>query len=119
MTDVQKVSIGGYAFTLEVEAYKIVKEYLDELNAHYAELEGGSEVMEGIEERMAELLYEKCADDGVASVAEVREILDILGRKRQRLNVPKRRNACSATRPTRCWAACAAAWRLISNATWC
>ncbi|MBR5075481.1 MAG: PspC domain-containing protein [Bacteroidales bacterium] len=80
MTDVQKVSIGGYAFTLEVEAYKIVKEYLDELNAHYAELEGGSEVMEGIEERMAELLYEKCADDGVASVAEVREILDILGK---------------------------------------
>lgn len=80
MTEVQKVSIGGYAFTLEVEAYEIVKRYLDELNAYYSRLEGGSEVMEGFEERMAELLYEKCADDGVASVAEVREIIEILGK---------------------------------------
>ena len=79
MTNVQKVSIGGYAFTLEEEAYEIVKQYLDELNTYYSQREGGAEVMEGIEERMAELLYEKCADDGVASVAEVREIMDILG----------------------------------------
>jgi Putative stress-responsive transcriptional regulator len=80
MTEVQKVSIGGYAFTLEVEAYAIVKQYLDELNEHYSQLEGGAEVMEGIEERMAELLYEKCADDGVASVDEVNEIIAILGK---------------------------------------
>ena len=80
MTEVQKVSIGGYAFTLEVEAYAIVKQYLDELEAHYAQLEGGAEVMEGIEERMAELLYEKCADDGVASVEEVNDIIATLGK---------------------------------------
>jgi len=80
MTEVEKVSIGGYAFTLEVAAYTIVKQYLDELNEHYAPLEGGAEVMEGIEERMAELLYEKCADDGVASVDEINEIIAILGK---------------------------------------
>ena len=79
MTEVQKVSIGGYAFTLEVEAYEIVKQYLDELNAYYSQREGGAEVMAGFEERMAELLYEKCADDGVATVAEVRDIIAILG----------------------------------------
>jgi len=80
MTEVEKVSIGGYAFTLEVEAYAIVKRYLDELEAYYAQREGGSEVMEGFEERMAELLYEKCADDGVATVAEVQEIIAVLGK---------------------------------------
>lgn len=80
MTEVEKVSIGGYAFTLEVEAYAIVKEYLDELSSHYSTQEGGAEIMEGIEERMAELLYEKCADDGVASVSEVQEIIGILGK---------------------------------------
>lgn len=80
MTEVEKVSIGGYAFTLEKEAYAVVKQYLDELDAHYAQVEGGSEVMEGIEERMAELLYEKCGDDGVASVAQVQEIIGILGK---------------------------------------
>lgn len=80
MTEVQKVSIGGYAFTLEVAAYDIVKQYLDELNEHYTPLEGGAEVMEGIEERMAELLYEKCGDDGVASVDVVNGIIAILGK---------------------------------------
>ena len=80
MTEVQKVSIGGDAFTLEVAAYEIVKQYLDELNEHYTPLEGGAEVMEGIEERMAELLYEKCGDDGVASVDDVNEIIAILGK---------------------------------------
>jgi len=80
MTEVEKVSIGGYAFSLEKEAYAIVKQYLDELEAHYSQREGGAEVMEGIEERMAELLYEKCADDGVASVAEVNDIIATLGK---------------------------------------
>ena len=56
MTEVEKVSIGGYAFTLEVEAYAIVKEYLDELSSHYSTQEGGAEIMEGIEERLAEIL---------------------------------------------------------------
>ena len=80
MTEVEKVSIGGYAFTLEKEAYVIVKQYLDELESHYSRREGGTEVMEGIEERMAELLYEKCADDGVASVAQINEIIATLGK---------------------------------------
>ena len=80
MTEVEKVSIGGYAFTLEVEAYAIVKQYLDELEAYYSQREGGSEIMEGIEERMAELLYEKCADDCVASVAEINDIIATLGK---------------------------------------
>ncbi|MBR6423795.1 MAG: PspC domain-containing protein [Bacteroidales bacterium] len=80
MTEVQKVSIGGYAFTLEVEAYAIVKQYLDELNEYYSQREGGAEVMEGFEERMAELLYEKCGDNGVASVEAVNEIIAILGK---------------------------------------
>ena len=80
MTEVEKVSIGGYAFTLEREAYAIVKQYLEELEAHYSTLEGGSEVMEGIEERMAELLYEKSADDGVVSVAEINDIIATIGK---------------------------------------
>ena len=80
MTEVTKVSIGGYAFTLDVNAYDIVKQYLSELETYYAPQEGGAEVMEGFEERMAELLYEKCADDGVASAADVQEIIGVLGK---------------------------------------
>ena len=59
MNKVEKVSIGKCAFSLDETAYAKVKKYLDSLNSYYAKMEGGREIMEGIEERMAELLLEK------------------------------------------------------------
>ena len=80
MTEVEKVSIGGYAFTLEKDASMEVEHYLKGLEAHYLSQPGGKEIMEGIEERMAELLLERCGQHGVASVQDIRGIIDILGR---------------------------------------
>ena len=80
MKEVEKASIGGYAFTLEKDAAAVAEQYLSDLEAHYLSQEGGKEIMEGIEERMAELLLEKCGRDGVASVADINAIIDILGR---------------------------------------
>ena len=59
MNKVEKVSIGKCAFSLDETAYTKVKKYLDSLNSYYSKMEGGREIMEGIEERMAELLMEK------------------------------------------------------------
>ena len=80
MKEVEKASIGGYAFTLEKDAAAVAAQYLADLEAHYLSQEGGKEIMEGIEERMAELLLEKCGKDGVASVADINAIIEILGR---------------------------------------
>ena len=80
MKEVEKVSIGGYAFTLEKDASAEVEAYLKNLEAHYLGQEGGKEIMEGIEERMAELLLERCGSTGVASVADIQGIIGILGR---------------------------------------
>ena len=60
--------------------WKEVERYLKELEAHYMGQEGGKEIMEGIEERMAELLLERCGQGRVASVADILGIIDILGR---------------------------------------
>ncbi|MFA5325284.1 MAG: PspC domain-containing protein [Bacteroidales bacterium] len=80
MKKVEKVSIGRYAFILEEDAYIIVKNYLQELEHYYGDKEGGTEIMEGIEERMAELLLEKCGLEGVASISMVDQIIAVLGR---------------------------------------
>ena len=80
MKEVEKLSIGGYAFTLEKDAAAEVERYLNGLEAHYLGQEGGKEIMEGIEERMAELLIERCGKNGVVTVADIRGIIDILGR---------------------------------------
>ena len=80
MTEIDKVSIGGYAFTLEKAASEEVGQYLKNLEAHYLGQPGGKEIMEGIEERMAELLLERCGRTGVATMADIQGIIGILGR---------------------------------------
>ena len=80
MKEIEKLSIGGYAFTFEKDAATEVERYLSGLEAHYLGQEGGKEIMEGIEERMAELLIERCGKTGVVTVANIRGIIDILGR---------------------------------------
>ena len=83
MKEVERVSLGGYAFTLESDAAELAGKYLGELERHYASREGGTEILEGIEERMAELLHERCGKDGVASRAVIEGIIAILGRPEQ------------------------------------
>ena len=83
MKEIERVSLGGYAFTLDQDAAELVASYLDELERHYAARQGGSEVLEGIGERMAELLHEQCGRDGVASKAVIENIITILGRPEQ------------------------------------
>ncbi|MBO5547044.1 MAG: PspC domain-containing protein, partial [Bacteroidales bacterium] len=65
---------------LDADAAALAGEYLGELERHYGGREGGAEILEGIEERMAELLHEKCGRDGVVSRAAIEGIIAILGR---------------------------------------
>ena len=80
MKQVEYVSIGGYVFSLEDSASRAAKEYLDQLEAFYSGKESGAEVMEGIEERMAELLLEKSGKGGVVTLAMVNDVISVLGR---------------------------------------
>jgi len=89
MDKVEKVSIGGYAFTLETAAYAATQSYLDELTRYYKDRDGGPEIMEGIEDRFAELLLERTGAAGVATLADINAVKDILGRPEQLEEEPK------------------------------
>mgnify|MGYP002620670440 CR=1 FL=1 len=80
MNKVEKASIGGIAFTFNTDAYEAVSRYLTELETFYASKESGAEIMEGIEERFAELLQEKCAPGQVVSSREIEDVIHVLGR---------------------------------------
>ena len=80
MKEVERVSLGGYAFTLDTDAARLAEDYLGELEKHYDGRPGGSDILEGIEERMAELLMEKAGRDGVVSGAMMEDVIRILGR---------------------------------------
>jgi len=76
MKQIEKISIGGYAFTFEKEASQEAASYLKDMSSFYH----NPEIIEGIEERMAELLLERTPQDGVVTLASVRQIIEILGR---------------------------------------
>lgn len=79
MNPVKKMSIGGYAFTIENKAVEYLEQYLSNLREHYRSVEGGSEIMEGIEERMAELLLERCGRTGVVTESDASAVKATLG----------------------------------------
>lgn len=80
MNKVIKVSINKTPFTLAEDAYSVLKVYLDHLRRYYSGEDGGAEIMDGIEERIAELLSERTEmGNKVVSKANVDEVLEIMG----------------------------------------
>ena len=80
MKKVVKVSIGSIAFTLEEGAHSELDIYLKSLETYYSQKEGGDEIVESIEERLAELLLERGYGEKVVTVDAVKEVMSILGR---------------------------------------
>ena len=76
----EQLSIGGYTFTVEKDAAAALQEYIGALEKHYLSQEGGREIMDGIEERMAELLLDKAGRGGVITLEHVNAVIGILGR---------------------------------------
>ncbi len=80
MKQVNKVSIGRMAFVIEHDAHVVLEEYLDSLEEYYRGNPARSEILTGIEERIAELLLEKGYKERTVSVEVVDDIINILGR---------------------------------------
>ena len=76
MKEIEHYSIGGYAFTMDRAAVAEAEQYIKEISDYYS----NQEILDGIEERMAELLRERVATGGVVSKENVLAVIDILGR---------------------------------------
>lgn len=79
MKRIVKVSLGRMAYTLEEDAYTLLQNYLDKLSAHYAGTPNGNEIVDGIEERIGELLSDRGYREKIAGIPVIREIIVILG----------------------------------------
>ena len=56
MEKVMHISLGGYSVTVDQEGYQLLRGYLDSLIARFGSGAEGREVLQSIEERLAELL---------------------------------------------------------------
>lgn len=73
------ISIGHYTFSIEEKAYEMLKNYIARLEDYYLKQADGAEIMDSVEARMAEILYERCGRDGVTNQSDVQMLIDTLG----------------------------------------
>ncbi len=100
MKKVVKVNIGNLAFTLNEDAFEILNRYLDDLKRHYNSKPGGEEVVEGIEERIAELFAERAGADNIISAETTSEVIAILGRPDDIDEESKESSTASSAQPS-------------------
>jgi phage shock protein PspC (stress-responsive transcriptional regulator) len=74
------VNIGGMMFHLDDDAFDKLKSYLDTLKSKFSKMEGGDEIIDDIESRIAEIFKERLgAVREVVSVDDVNEMVSIMG----------------------------------------
>jgi len=75
-----KVNISGAIFHLDEEAYVKLKAYLDELNSYYSNDPDGKDIVDDIENRIAELLQEyRNGYREVVLLGDVEKAIEVLG----------------------------------------
>jgi len=79
MKTTENISLGGYAFTIETDAYNELDTYLDEVRKAFSTDPNADEIIADIEERIAELLKEQTVPGMVVSLPMIREIKKRIG----------------------------------------
>lgn len=74
------VNIGGMMFHLDDDAFEKCKSYLDTLKTKFSKMEGGNEIIEDIEIRIAEIFKDKLSNTReVVSLQDVEDMVSIMG----------------------------------------
>lgn len=83
MKETTKVSIGGFAFDIDTDAYEVLDTYLNSLKSHFRNRPEGDEIIADVEARMSELFHLKLASSGkVATLKDAEEIITTMGNPR-------------------------------------
>ena len=83
MNAVVRISLAGASFTIDKEGCIVLDNYLNEIGNHYKDEEEKCEILNDIEERIAEIFSERTAPDGVVSMQSVEYAIELLGRPSQ------------------------------------
>ena len=75
MKQTYSINLGGIVFNIDDDAYRHLKDYLHQIETHFANDEEGREIMLDIESRIAELFQERLK--GARQVIEMNDIMEI------------------------------------------
>lgn len=79
MNKIISINLKGFIFQVEEEAYDRLKQYLEQLNRHFAKDESRLEIIDDIESRLAEMMQERLKTKSAITMTDVEEIVGIMG----------------------------------------
>jgi len=79
MNKVFNINLGGYAFTIDDNAYQHLSSYLKTIHNHFQHSEGYEEITSDIETRIAELFQESLGNHPIVTLKMVKEAITIMG----------------------------------------
>ncbi len=79
MNRTENINLGGYPFTIDVDAFANLEDYLDKIQAHFAGTEGFEEIQDDIEMRMAELLQSRLKSKSIVNNDDVQYAISVMG----------------------------------------
>ncbi|MBV6472763.1 MAG: hypothetical protein JPMHGGIA_01024 [Saprospiraceae bacterium] len=79
MNKIHYINVGGYPFSIDEDAYRILDDYMSSLDRHFSKSEGHKEIMQDIEARIAELLQESLGGERIVQRAMVDKVIGVMG----------------------------------------
>ncbi len=83
MKNTENISLGGYAFTIEGDAYTELETYINEIRISFSSDPYAEEIIADIEERIAELLKEQTVPGMVVNLTMIQEIKRRIGNPKE------------------------------------
>ena len=80
MDKTKNISLGGFSFLIEENAYTALSQYLTEVRQHLQHNSDHDEIIFDVEQRMAELLKDRTANREVIMHQDVLYLIEVLGK---------------------------------------
>ena len=79
MNKILNINLGGMPFTIDIDAYNHLENYLGTIRRHFSDSESCDEIIHDIEVRMGELFQESMKGSSIISNKELDEVIKIMG----------------------------------------
>ncbi len=80
MNKILNINLGGFALTIDDDAFEYLSSYLDSIRRRFRESDGRDEILKDIETRLGELITDNMGNRTIVMLPDVQAAVEIMGK---------------------------------------
>jgi hypothetical protein len=80
MNKIIHINLGGYALTIDEDAYEYLQAYLERIRRRFSESEGRDEIIRDVETRLWELITQNIGTNSIVMLLHVESAIEVMGK---------------------------------------